>query len=661
MYHLFSSTVASALMVAVTAVATLRAAKTGQRFMAHIALIGGLLTPILVSTGTNRPVSFFAYLALLSAGVVAAAVYRRWWDVIAVAALGTGLLHISWTTTWYVADQAPYGLLGAFLLALPLAAASASRSRPVYYASVGGGTLLSLLAIPWLIPVEPVFYDPRSGEMVVRTSLQATAWAALAIAVLPVPLWLAGRRQEHIAAGLPGAIVATLLPLVFAFGWGPMDDPPRVWLAIGALAALATGTLATAGSEQSARALLPVPAAAGLALVLGVGSGAMVGAHYGPAACLLVILGLALARSARSGWMLAPVLFGAGMPLLSASHRVEELGLTWSLAPILVTAALLSQVPLVLNWKRAPRVPPAVAALTGLVLLWPLQRIWVAGLGDGILGLMPLLVAGNALLAASVLLKKRQLGRDDWMLALFVGVVLFGLSAAMPMQLQERWLTVAWAIEAAALAAISGKVTHPLVRGFSLALCAVVGVRLLINPAALSWGDTAGLPILNWTLYSWGIPMICVALCAVWLPDKDDEKDPLYWTPLPLIILSLLIGFALVNVQVSHGFQNAGPIELGGKGVYQGMVRSISWAAYGMSILLLGLFGNVRALRFVGFAFVLVAAGKVFGFDLWGMTGFIRVGSIGALGVTLIVAAFLFEKLVVRGFRDETSPIEESA
>ena len=46
--------------------------------------------------------------------------------------------------------------------------------------------------------------------------------------------------------------------------------------------------------------------------------------------------------------------------------------------------------------------------------------------------------------------------------------------------------------------------------------------------------------------------------------------------------------------------------------------------------------------------FVLLAAVKVFVVDLWSLPGFIRVGSLLGLGVFLIVAAFLFERLVLR-------------
>ena len=108
------------------------------------------------------------------------------------------------------------------------------------------------------------------------------------------------------------------------------------------------------------------------------------------------------------------------------------------------------------------------------------------------------------------------------------------------------------------------------------------------------------------------------------------------------------IGFALVNVQVSHAFQDAGPVELGGNGLMQGMVRSLGWAAYGVAVLVTGLRREGPALRLVGFAIVLAAAGKVFAVDLWSLSGFVRVGSLLGLGVSLLLAAFLFERLVLR-------------
>ena len=84
------------------------------------------------------------------------------------------------------------------------------------------------------------------------------------------------------------------------------------------------------------------------------------------------------------------------------------------------------------------------------------------------------------------------------------------------------------------------------------------------------------------------------------------------------------------------------------------MVRSLAWAAYGMIILAAGTRADHRIVRMVGFFGVLAAAGKVFLFDLWSLSGFVRVGSVAGLGVTLLMAAFVFERLVLRrAARDE--------
>ncbi|MEQ1502096.1 MAG: DUF2339 domain-containing protein, partial [Myxococcota bacterium] len=160
-------------------------------------------------------------------------------------------------------------------------------------------------------------------------------------------------------------------------------------------------------------------------------------------------------------------------------------------------------------------------------------------------------------------------------------------------------------------------------------------------------------PVLNWTLYAWGVPLVCVLLCARWLPRRDaagqlDPADPFRLAVGPLGLLAALVGFALVNVEVSHAFGDGGPLVLSGADRLQSMVRSASWAGYGLVVLAIGLWRDDRVVRLVGFAFVLLATVKVFAVDLWGLQGFVRVGSLGCLAVALILAAFAFERLVLR-------------
>jgi uncharacterized membrane protein len=208
---------------------------------------------------------------------------------------------------------------------------------------------------------------------------------------------------------------------------------------------------------------------------------------------------------------------------------------------------------------------------------------------------------------------------------------------------------VAWALEAAALAWLARRLAHPLLPVGVMVLATAVSIRLCLNPWALEYGDTTGPLLLNWTLYTWGVPLVSLLAAARGLRVGDNSLEIRRLGPGLLILMAIAVGFALVNVQVSHAFQDAGPVELGGHGLLQGMVRSIAWASYGMLVLIAGLRGEGRSVRLVGFGIVMLAAAKVFAFDLWDLSGFVRVGSLLGLGVSLLLAAFLFERLVLRG------------
>ena len=76
-------------MTMVTVVAGLIAVRFEAQFTALIGLAGGLATPVLLSTGVDRPVAFFSYLTLLAAGFLYVAERRRWVSVTALALAGT--------------------------------------------------------------------------------------------------------------------------------------------------------------------------------------------------------------------------------------------------------------------------------------------------------------------------------------------------------------------------------------------------------------------------------------------------------------------------------------------------------------------------------------------------------------------------------------------
>jgi uncharacterized membrane protein len=88
-YDLIPATPAFALAIVITAGAMVYAAAQNEVLMAMLALLGGYLTPILLSTGQNLPVPLFIYVLILGLGAMGCAVYRKWPGVNLLCFFGT--------------------------------------------------------------------------------------------------------------------------------------------------------------------------------------------------------------------------------------------------------------------------------------------------------------------------------------------------------------------------------------------------------------------------------------------------------------------------------------------------------------------------------------------------------------------------------------------
>ncbi|HYK88989.1 MAG TPA: DUF2339 domain-containing protein, partial [Acidobacteriota bacterium] len=69
LWNLIDAVPAFILMVLVTAVAVLLSIRRDSMFIALLGLVGGFATPVLLSTGENKPIPLFSYLLLLNAGL----------------------------------------------------------------------------------------------------------------------------------------------------------------------------------------------------------------------------------------------------------------------------------------------------------------------------------------------------------------------------------------------------------------------------------------------------------------------------------------------------------------------------------------------------------------------------------------------------------------
>ena len=124
------------LMTLVTATAFLLAVRLEAPVVALLGMLGGFLTPVLLSTGQDAPVALIGYIALLDAGLLAVAQHQRWFYLTALAAAGTVIMQIGWASEFFEREQyflgnrvlIPMTVL-LFFNGLWLAATKLARSR----------------------------------------------------------------------------------------------------------------------------------------------------------------------------------------------------------------------------------------------------------------------------------------------------------------------------------------------------------------------------------------------------------------------------------------------------------------------------------------------------------------------------------------------------
>ncbi|HXC35025.1 MAG TPA: DUF2339 domain-containing protein, partial [Candidatus Acidoferrales bacterium] len=104
-FELFSLLPTFVLMAVITTAAFLLAVRLDALVVAILGMLGGFLTPLLLSTGENNPAGLFGYIAILDMGLIVVALHKRWHFLTALAALGTTLMELGWASEFFVPEQ----------------------------------------------------------------------------------------------------------------------------------------------------------------------------------------------------------------------------------------------------------------------------------------------------------------------------------------------------------------------------------------------------------------------------------------------------------------------------------------------------------------------------------------------------------------------------
>jgi uncharacterized membrane protein len=104
-YQLLGQPVAFLLMALVTTIAVLLSVRLDALAVAILGLIGGFLTPVLISSGQDNEVALFTYVALLDAGVLAVAYFKRWRSLDFLSFAATVVMTLGWAAKFYNGEK----------------------------------------------------------------------------------------------------------------------------------------------------------------------------------------------------------------------------------------------------------------------------------------------------------------------------------------------------------------------------------------------------------------------------------------------------------------------------------------------------------------------------------------------------------------------------
>lgn len=226
-YALIPSAVAFVAMLAVTASTAALAISQDAEILAAFALTGGFSTPLLLSTGENKELQLFFYVALLDVAAVVMVARKPWRRLLALAYIGTLVLYIGWYSEFYSRPQLTPTLVFATLFFGIFAIAPLVAQRPEHEAA-------PFVAVPlFLAFINAGVYFLQVYVMFEAVDKHDMAWFALALAAIYI--FLSRQTQDHFPD--PETIQRLhFLHLALAIGFITIAIPIRLdghWITIG--------------------------------------------------------------------------------------------------------------------------------------------------------------------------------------------------------------------------------------------------------------------------------------------------------------------------------------------------------------------------------------------------------------------------------------------
>jgi uncharacterized membrane protein len=349
------------------------------------------------------------------------------------------------------------------------------------------------------------------------------------------------------------------------------------------------------------------------------------------------VLAIAWVRDWKS---LPPVQFLATLVYFwgwySEFYRADELATTVLFATVFFV--LFAALPAVRGWRDGEfsGLEVGIVLVNSLAylgalrqMLWPDNR-WALTVA--------VLVLAAAHLAAERMLPEKRGTKVRMARILYAGLALTFATLAIPIRLDGRWITIAWAVQGAVLIWSGLRVRFAAVRWAGLVLFATVAGRLVLIPIP---ADTF---LLNARFATFAICVACMALSCYFAATSDEELSE--QESMAFVITSIaanILAIAASSLEVWDVFGRMPSLGID-RGHAQELALSMLWLVWALGLLGAGLWKKSEAIRWQALVLLGVVIVKVFLFDLSFLEKFYRIVSFLLLGLALMLISFYYQR-----------------
>ncbi|MGB0743509.1 MAG: DUF2339 domain-containing protein [Opitutales bacterium] len=659
MYSFLSAGQGFAAMLAVTLLAVGLSLKHGAP-VALMGLVGGFLTPWLMSTGSNDTVMLFSYLFLLFSGAQFLCVRRGWWSLLCVSLVGAylwsafvilgnvnGVLNNLEGTMVFVLGICLVNAVWVFLAKPgPLSASAKSLLMAIRLLTWGGGLIqgLVLLLIGGFAAVDMLLFSLLSVGALALAVLREedfiwAAWLALAAVAagafantdlalwswLWLPLGLAGlffavghwrgfaSEQSLVWRALSLLAACFIAPVLFinrefVVGMSAISDA-SLWLGMSAASALLIGLAGEHIYWREGDARVAGEYSTFAAILLGFGLWTYLPADYYPHTAAILLIVYAIYWKWREFGRVEIVLSVMGVAWFGwmALHAADAFGYFFREefhdAPEQDSLA-------VLGWL--------LGITCGATVYACFRKQW----NESVLSLLNWLLGLFSLLG-------------------FVAVYQWLDETHMPEawsgRLVEGGLSSLFAAGAVAMAAVAGKWRGGVTSAAVLSVLVCVRVVYLHLPDSGAEGESF---FFNALFLQLGLPFVAAWCLAYKHAQLERESLRQFYQ-----IAGMALGFVWATFLVQDYFGGSRLID-GHNSSTEIYTYSVVWLLLAILYQVIGLIRNQSAIHVGSLLLLLITVGKVFLVDASELEGLFRVLSFLGLGVALIGIGYFYNKVV---------------